>query len=232
MQVFTPAAIASAEPAAGRGKNRKDAADSGVVAVVETEPARKQKKTRRAKKGRATAAAAGVTSDPEAAASGAGVGVGRPAAAVLTGSSVAQLLQSDMGAAVTHDVGAGQWLGSLHVNLRCMPECNAVLFRPVLCPRKCQSATRDVIAVSGAGGCSAWDEPAEDAKEPSTGNGAAYPHADAARAEQHCLAEAVTGRGKLARKAKSAKRKESADASHAGKVGKKQKLKRHNSGRD
>jgi hypothetical protein len=123
-QVLAPQAQAARDPEShGAGKAGKTGAksvpESGVVAVVEVAPVQKGKKkgtkTRRGKKGGATAApaAAGTASDLAAPEPG-------PAAAapLLTGASVALLLQSERGIAAAQDIGAGGAAGTP----RCTPE--------------------------------------------------------------------------------------------------------------
>ena len=110
-QVLAPQAQAARDPEAhGAGKTGKTGAkgapESGLVAVVEAEPAQKGKKkgakTRRGKKGGATAAPAATDAAGDAPGSGPAAG-----AALLTGASVAHLLQSERGIAAAQDVGIG-----------------------------------------------------------------------------------------------------------------------------
>jgi hypothetical protein len=114
LQVLAPQSHPAAQPAAGvSGKAGSRAApESGVVAVVDAEAAhkgrKKSAKTRRGKKGGAAAAAAAAA---DAAAEAPEAGAGPAAAAVLTGASVARLLQSERGLAAAQDVGIGRATG-------------------------------------------------------------------------------------------------------------------------
>ena len=109
-QVLAPQTQGTPQRAAGSGgkPGGKAAPESGVVAVVEAEPTQKGKKkgakTRRGKKGGAVAAPAAMDVAADVAAPGSGPAA---AASLLTGASVARLLQSERGIAAAQDIGIG-----------------------------------------------------------------------------------------------------------------------------
>jgi hypothetical protein len=111
LQVLAPQAAQDlGAPGAGKtGRTgAKGAPESGVVAVVEAEPAQKGRKkggkTRRGKKGGAAVAPSAAYAAADVAAPECGPAA---AAALLTGASVARLLQSERGIAAAQDVGIG-----------------------------------------------------------------------------------------------------------------------------